>query len=403
LRTVHCLMSEEEQKKTKELDIPSPFEDLPLPRQKRIRRSVYFGSIVFLLLVAALVAGLYAYTSHKKRQAAAEWHPPGIPVKIIELEPVDLDEIIEATGVIQPHQEVTVTPEVSGKVIRIEADMGDTVAKDAPLVVLDDELIRLKVKQIRAQITKLTAMCEDAEKNLKRKEKLFRRKTISETDLDQAILADQTNQGLLAETAAQLDMALYELRHTTVRSPIPGNVTERYLEVGSLASPQVPVARIVNIEKARVVVGLIDEDVKRVRMGQEVVLKVDAFPEQEFVGRVTAIGSQADAHTLTFPVRVEWENAEDPVWPGMISRLSIKVEHHAGVIVVPREIIRDEGDRLAVFVVVDSLARKRTLTLGPRIKDMVIVSSGLEPGDRVVCVGHEILDDGLKVQIDTGD
>lgn len=393
-------MSQEKEDNAKTLDIPIPYEELPPFRQKRIRRYVYSASVVFLVLVVAFVAGLYAYTAHKKRQAAEEWQSPGIPVKVLDLELVDLDEVVEATGVIQPHQEVTVYPEVSAKVVRIEADLGDTVGTGAPLVVLDDELMSLRVRQIRAQITKLTAMCEDARKNRKRKEKLFRRKTVSESDLDQAILADQTNRGLLEEAEAQLDMALYDLRHATVRSPIEGNVTERFLEVGSLASPQTPVARIVNIDKVKVEVGLIDDEVKRIRVGQEVVLKVDAFHEKEFVGQVTAVGSQADARTLTFPVRVEWENKEGRLLPGMIARLLIKVEHHTDVLVVPREIIRDEGGRLVVFVVEGSVAKKRSLTLGPRRRESVIVSSGLKPGEKVVCVGHEILDDGLKVQID---
>jgi len=394
-------MSREEEKDVGTLEIPIPFEELPPDRQKRIRRSVYFGSAVFLLLVITFVAGLYAFTAQKKRQAAEEWQSPGVPVKVIEMMPTDLDEVIEATGVIQAHQEVTVYPEVSAKVLRIEADLGDSVEADVPLVVLDDELMRLRVRQIRAQITKLTAMCDDAEKNRKRKEKLFRRKTVSESDLDQAILADQTNRGLLEEAEAQLAMTLYDLRHATVRSPIAGNVTDRFLEVGSLASPQTAVAKIVNIDKIKVEVGLIDEEVKRVRLGQEVVLTVDVFPGQEFVGHVTAVGSQADATTLTFPARVEWDNMDARLLPGMIARLSIKVEHHSGVLVVPREIIRDEGGLLVAFVVVDAIAKKRFLTLGPRKKENVIVSSGLEPGEKVVCVGHEILDDGLKVQIDT--
>jgi len=394
-------MSQQEEKNVETLKIPIPFEELPRDRQKRIRRYVYIGSAVFLLLVVTFVAGLYAYTAQKKKQAAEEWQSPGVPVKVIEMKPVDLDEVVESTGVIQAHQEVTVYPEVSAKVLRIEADLGDSVAKDAPLVVLDDELMSLRVRQIRAQITKLTAMCDDAEKNRKRKEKLFRRKTVSESDLDQAILADQTNRGLLEEAEAQLEMALYDLRHATVRSPIAGNVAERFLEVGSLASPQTAVARIVNIENVKVEVGLIDDEVKRVHLGQDVVLRVDAFPEEEFMGRVTAVGNQADVQTLTFPVRVEWENRDTRLLPGMIARLSVKVEHHAGVLVVPREIIRDEGGRLVAFVVVDSVAKKRFLALGPRKKENVIVSSGLERGDKVVCVGHEILDDGLKVQIDT--
>jgi len=394
-------MSRKEEENVGTLEVPIPFEELPPDRQERIRRSVYFGSGVFLLLVVAFVAGLYGYTSHKKKQAAEGWQSPGIPVKVMDLSPTDLEEVVEATGVIQARQEVTVYPEVSARVLRVEADLGDTVETDAPLVVLDDELMNLRVRQIRAQITKLTAMCRDAEKNRKRKEKLFRRKTVSESDLDQAILADQTNRGLLEETEAQLEMALYDLRHATVRSPIAGNVTERFLEVGSFASPQTPVARIVNIDKIKVEVGLIDDEVKRVRLGQEVVLTVDVFPEREFVGRVTAVGSQADAQTLTFPVRVEWENMDARLLPGMIARLLIKVERHPGVLVVPREIIRDEGGRLVAFVVVDSVAKKRFLTLGPRKKENVIVWSGLKPGEKVVCVGHEILDDGLKVQIDS--
>lgn len=396
-------MRQETEDKVEGLDIPIPFEELPAHRQKRIKRYVYMGSLLFLLLVFAFVAGLYAYTASLKRQAVEEWKSPGIPVKVIELTEMDLDEVVEATAVIRARQEVTVYPEVSAKVLRIEADLGDTVAKAAPLVVLDDELMNLRVRQIRAQIAKLTAICEDAEKNLKRKEKLFRRKTVSESDLDQAILADQTNRGLLEEARAQLDMALYDLRHATVRSPISGNVVERLLEVGSLASPQTAVARIVNIDRVKVEVGLIDEDVKRVRVGQETVFQVDAFPEGRFIGKVTAVGSQADAETLTFPVRVELENGDGQLLPGMIARVSIRVEQHKGVLVVPREIIHDEGGRLAVFAVENSLAQKRFLTLGPREKEDVIVTSGLEAGERVVIVGHELLDDGFTVQIDTGD
>lgn len=385
------------------LDIPIPFEELPPDRQRRIRRYVYIGSGLFLLLVVIFVGGMNAYTSYKKKQAVEEWESPGIPVKVMELAPSDLEEVVESTAVIQARQEVTVYPEVNAKVLRIEADMGDTVVQDAPLVVLDDELMNLRVRQIRAQIAKLTAICEDAEKNLKRKEKLFHRKTVAESDLDQAILAEQTNRGLLEEASAQLEMALYDLRHATVRSPIPGNVAERFLEVGSLASPQTEVARIVNIDKVKVEVGLIDEEVKRVRIGQGVVLEVDSFPEEVFVGQVTAVGRQADAQTLTFPVRVEWENADARLLPGMIARVSIRVEHHKGVLVVPREIIHDEDGRLALFTVADSLAEKRFLTLGPGEKESVIVSTGLEAGDKVVIVGHEILDHGVKVQIDTGE
>ena len=396
-------MKQADEEKPGTLDIPIPFEELPPDRQKRIRRYVYIGSGVFLFLVVSFVVGLNAYTSYKKKQAVEEWQSPGIPVQVMDLAPSDLEEVVEATAVIQARQEVSVYPEVNAKVLRIEADLGDTVAQDAPLVVLDDELMNLRVRQIRAQIAKLTAICEDAEKNLKRKEKLFRRKTVSESDLDQAILADQTNRGLLEEAQAQLEMALYDLRHATVRSPIPGNVAERFLEVGSLASPQTAVARIVNIDKVKVEVGLIDDEVKRVRVGQGVVLEVDAFPEEVFVGQVTAVGRQADAQTLTFPVRVEWENTDRRLLPGMIARVSIRVEHHKGVLVVPREIIHDEGGRLALFTVVDSLAEKRFLTLGPGEKESVIVSSGLEAGDKVVVVGHEILDHGVKVQIDTGE
>ncbi len=385
--------------------IPVPFRDLPPHRQKRIRRSLYGGTLLFLALIVAFVAGFYVFTAHKKKQAAAVWQPPGIPVRVIDLRPGELDEVMEATGIIQAHREVTVYPEVSGKVVRVDADLGDTVAENAPLLTIDDELIRLKVRQIQAQLTKINALCRNAEKNLKRKEKLFRRKTVSETDYDQSVLAVQTNQGMLEEARAALDMARYELRHTTVRSPIPGKVTARFLEVGSRASPQIPVARVVNLDRVKVEIGLNDEEIRRVRVGQKARLTVDAFPDKELMGEVTAVGSQADANTLTFPVRVERVNSEpdDPLLPGMIARVSITVKEHRDVLVVPREIIHDEGGRLTAFVVEENRARKRRLTLGADEKGMVIVSEGLAPGDRVVCVGHQMLDEGIAVQIDEGD
>ncbi len=384
------------------VEIPSPFRDLPPERQKQIRRRVYVGSCLFLLVVAFSVAALNAYTSHKKRQAAAQWQPPGIPVQVLDIQTRDFEEVVEATGVIQPFQEVTVHPEVSGKVVRVEADLGDTVQTDAPLVSIDNELARLKVRQIQAQITKLKALSKDAEKNLQRKEKLFKRKTVSETDYDQASLAVQTNRGMLEEAETALEMARYELRHTVVRSPIRGRVAARFLEIGSLASPQTPVARVVNMEKVKVEVGLMDDEIRRVRVGQEVKLSVDALPGKGLMARVSAVGSQADEHTLTFPVRVERANSDPDslLLPGMIARLSIRVKHHRDVIVVPREIVHEESGRPTVFLVKDSRASKRRLTLGPSEKDMVIVTSGLVPGDHVVCVGHEILDEGLLVQID---
>lgn len=385
--------------------IPSPFRDLPPERQKQIRRRVYMGSGIFLLAVGFSVAGLYAYTAYKKKQAAAHWKPPGIPVQVLEIQPRDFEEVVETTGIILPCQEVTVYPEVSGKVVRVEADLGDKVQADSPLVSIDDELPRLKVRQIEAQITKLKALSRDAEKNLQRKEKLFKRKTVSETDYDQAYLAVQTNRGMLEEAEAALDMARYELRHTVVRSPICGRVTARFLEIGSLVSPQTPVAHVVNMEKVKVEIGLIDQEIQQVRVGQEVNLTVDALPAKELEARVTAVGSQADEDTLTFPVRVERLNSDPDslLLPGMIARLSIRVKQHLDVIVVPREIVHEESGRPTVFLVKDSRALKRHLTLGPNEKDMVIVTAGLVPGDRVVCVGHEILDEGLSVQIDEKD
>jgi len=350
-------------------EIPVPFRELPAHRQKRIRASLVAGTVLFLGLVLAFVTGFHMHTAHRKSQ------------------------------------EVTVYPEVSGKVVRVDADLGDTVAGDAPLATLDDELARMRVRQIQAQITKPDALCRNAEKALERKEKLYRKKTVSETDCDQAVQGVATNLGMLEEARAALDMALYELRHTTVRSPIPGKVTARFLEVGSLASPQTPVARVMNLDRVKVEIGLIDQEIRRVQVGQRVRLTVDAIPEKALEGEVTAVGSQADAGTLTFPVRAESANRDphDPLLPDMIARLPILVRHHRDVLSIPREIVRDQGGDLTAFVVEAGRARKRRLTLGPDEKERVAVSSGLAPGDRVVCVGHEMLDEGLAVQIDAGD
>ena len=386
------------------VDIPPPFSDLPFEKQEVLRKRIYRGGVIVFCMVIVFVVGMLWYVSYKKQQATEQWESPGVPVKVMELKPTALKEVVESTGVIQPIQEVTVYPEVSGKVVAIKADLGDELVSNDPLVVIDDELIRLKVKQMQAQISKMNIIVEDSEKNLKRLKKLYRGRTVSETDLDQARLAYETNKSTIAEAEAALDMALYELRHAVVRSPINGHVSERYLEVGSLVSPQSPVAKMVNISRIRVEMGLVDEEINRVRVGQEAVLMVDVFPKESFAGVVTAVGSQADARSLTFPVRVELDNSDPQhrLLPGMIARLSIKVALHDGVIVIPREIIHEKEQNYFAWVVEDDQARKRMLTLGPYAKEMVVVTSGLSSGDSLVVIGYEHLHEGLKVRIDEG-
>ena len=326
-----------------------------------------------------------------------------VPVEIFHVRPGEITESITATGTIEPFRDAFVASEASGRVTGVNVEVGDGVEVGDVLVQLDDELLRLALEQAEALQLQAKATYEKAAKDRERNERLYSDGSITEFELETARVSEQVSKSnyLLAE--AGLKMARRQLADTRITSPISGKVAERAVDVGETVAPGTPVAKIVEIDRLRVNIGLSAEQIVKVRKGQGVGLTVEAYRGIPFEGKVFTVGPEASPDTRTFPVEIIIQNSRDhPLKSGMVARVEVAVNVIEDVPLIPRDAILERSGDYIAYVVNGDTAQRRRLDLGAHSKEMVEVRSGIASGENVVVVGQENLNDGTKVNVRKG-
>jgi len=184
-----------------------------------------------------------------------------------------------------------------------------------------------------------------------------------------------------------------------VHAPFAGVVDRLLMEKGEFVDIGTALARLVQVHKVKVCVGIPERDIRHFASGDLVRVVFDALPDQEFEGRIHRIATTADMVTHTFDAEIELDNPEGHLKPGMMARASLMRNKHPDSIVIPifASVLLDE-DRY-VFVVEDGKARLRKIKVGIVQGSSVQVTSGLSEGELLVVAGQYDARDGEPVQV----
>ena len=357
--------------------------------------SVGFAAIVVALLTVSCTMSKEGGTEDKVSLEEA------VPVEVQAVERTTLTETMLTVGTVEAWHDVTVSAEGAGKVVEVRSDEGDPVERGDVIVRLDDELNALGVAQADAQVAMARANYRKAKRDLKRSEELFGTKDISESQIEMARLGVETAEAGLRSAEVALQMARRQLADTKVKSPISGKVAERYVDIGEMVSPGMPVATVIDLRRIRVEVTVSEEEIAQIEEGQRAYLTVDAYPDERFEGKVSMVGLKADRQTRSFPVDIEVpDNTGEKLKSGMIARAEIEVKTYSDVLLILQDAILEGTGEKIVYVIESNRAAKRPLTLGRRWDERVVVESGLEEGDRLVVAGQENLSEGAKVRVE---
>lgn len=207
--------------------------------------------------------------------------------------------------------------------------------------------------------------------------------------------------------AANLNKAQVKLSHCTLSVPTDSVVVSRNVEPGALAGPTREAFVVADVRRVKVVFGVPDVDVDRMKEGQEVRVALDALAGVPFKGRVVNISPSADQKGRTYDVTVMLENGDRKLKNGMIATISFS---HRGpakkVLLVPLSaLVRSPRnmDAYAVILAVEEsgklVARYREVTIGKALGNLVEVQDGLKPGEQVIVAGNNLVPDGQAVQI----
>jgi HlyD family secretion protein len=278
----------------------------------------------------------------------------------VAVERGDVVEVVGATGTVQAVTTVQVGSQVSGTIQSLNADFNTTVTKGRVLARLDPSLFQARVEQARANLIsaranldKAKAEVEDSRQKYERAKQLAAQQLLPQSDLDTAKATYEgaqaqvkASQAAVSQAAASVNQAQVDLGHTVITSPIDGVVIARSVDVGQTvaASLQAPVLfQIANDLRQLQVNASIDEaDVGRVKEGQEVDFRVDAYPEETFSGRLQQVRLQPTTvqNVVTYNAIIGVDNPQQRLMPGMTATVSIVVRRAQDVLRVPASALR---------------------------------------------------------------
>lgn len=199
---------------------------------------------------------------------------------------------------------------------------------------------------------------------------------------------------------ATVDRAItgLEFEPAKIRSPIAGIVGRVFLDIGDAVAPQVPVALVVRMNKVEVAINVVERDIPKVKTGLNAVIRVDAYPDSSFEGKVTMMSPVVDPVSRTSRAEITVDNRKGLLRPGMFARVDLVVREENDIVVVPADAVLGRMERYA-FIVEQGKAVRRPVILGIRESNRVQVLEGLSAGDTLVVVGQRVVDDGEEVTI----
>jgi len=355
------------------------------------------------LIVATLtLAALAAAVACKKpaAKAAADETFGAAPVKVFKVRRDRITEKITYTSTLEAWTKINVTPEVGGKIARINVQEGDRVAPGQVLAELETETIRLQLRQAQAAVAVAEAAYADALRNKERMDRLIKENAVSEQQREKVQLGFDSASAQLEQARAGLNLAQHALEVSILKAPFAGVIASKNAEVGDVINPMMGgaggVLTLMDYSRIKVDVAVSSEDIARIRKGQEVVLRVGAFPGRDFRGVVRVVNLTADPLNKKFGVEASFDNAEGLLRPGTFGDIIFELQSHENALVVPQKAVLENG---YVFIVEGGKAVKKTVALGLQNTTMIEVLDGLAEGAAVVVEGNYGLEEGAVVQV----
>jgi multidrug efflux system membrane fusion protein len=363
------------------------------PRPKTLR----WLAIVALLLVVVL-GGLYGFNRFRTQAIAnffAHNKPPPAQVSAVVAETQSVPRFARGIGSLAAVHQVTINPEVGGRVTRIFFEAGQGVKAGDPLVQINDA-------PDRGDLASYQAQARLAEITLGRSKQLVKRQFTPQQTVDQ-------NQGQLDQMNAMVQKTEATIAQKLIRAPFSGQLGIRQIEVGQYLTPGAPIVTLTDLSTLYVNFTLASRMRSQVSVGQRVDVSADAFPGRVFTAKITTIEPQISADTRTIAVQATMPNPDNALLPGMFVDAAVVLPPQPDMVIVPETAVEYTLYGDSVYVVREAgkdangqpiLKAVRTpVKTGTRWGDKVAIDKGLKPGERVVAAGQVKLQNGVQVAV----
>ena len=389
-----------------------------------------------LALGGALLSGAVLAGCDKADRATAKSAPPGVPVTVADVMVRDVPVQIRAIGNVQPLATVSVLSMINGEVMKVHFGEGQEVPAGSMLFTIDPRQLQAAllqaqatlaqhqavVKQAEANLAKDTAELENAKVEEERYKKLveggfvareqydqIRTKELTLTaTLDADRAAVDTAKALVRADEAAVENVRVQLSYTEIRAPIGGRTGNLLLHQGNVVkandvgNPMVVINRIHPIYVTFSVPEAQLAEIVRYRAAGDLMVEaqVAGAPGGVVRGKLTFVNNTVDPSTGTIQLKATFENNENALWPGQFVNVAVTLTRQPGALVVPSQAVQTGQKGQYVFVVkADQTVEARPVVPGAPDGRDVVITSGVQAGERVVTDGQLRLVPGARVDV----
>lgn len=374
-----------------------------------------------MLLITTLTVGtITSLVGCSKVEGRAE--APARPVKVAPVQPQTTQGRIRYSVSVQPYEQVTVAFKAGGYIDSVlrrrDADgrlrtlqPGDVVSAGTVVARVRTADYRERVNQAESSLREIEASVVKARLDLDRAETLFASASLTKPDLDAAKAAYDAAMARTDSGRAQVELARIALADCELTAPINGVVLERRIEDGMLVGSGSVGFVLGRVADVKAVFGVPDSLVQRMNPGQPITMTTEAHPGSMFSGRVTAVAPSADPQSRVFNIEITIPNGDGRLRPGMIGTIEVPTDNASaagagsGSAVPLAAVVRSNTspEGYSVFVVDaangQTVARARSVVLGPASGNDISVMSGVSLGERVIVMGASLVNNGDPVRV----
>lgn len=410
-------------------------KELLSSKQKKITA---FGGIVILALALVAVFHSSVFKNTDTAKSKQEAVKAVVDVKVVQA--ADMSKKVSLVGQTVPAAQVDIVAKYSGRVIRVEAELGQQVLSGQTLLVQDIADLDLAIAQadaarkqahaeasetavtFEASYSKAQTDYQRALASYERYKSLYDQGAVSREAFDTiqqqmlntkatlSIYANQLASGdtpaavaskraALAKAEINIDALAKQRDDMILRAPRDGIIGFRQVEVGTYVQPGQKILSVVDNSSIYVDCQVSEQDVAAMKVGQTVELQLEALGRM-YGGKVIYISPAADAKTQSFVARIALTNADNSVKSGMFARGQIEVMQKSQALFIPKEALLEKNGEYSIFVITENnKAENRNVKLGLRNDQEVEIISGLKAGDMVAVTNLARLRPGMEVTV----
>jgi len=367
--------------------------------QPTIRRPKTILWLVIVGLLLSLVIGvLYGFNRLREQGMAAYFannKPPPAQISAAEVKTEAVPRFATGIGSVTAIHQVTINPEVGGRVTKIFFEPGASVKAGDPLAQLNDG-------PERGDLASYEAQARWAQTTLERSNQLAQREFAARETVDQKQSQLDQARAMIIKTEALIAQKL-------IRAPFSGQLGTRQVEVGQYLNPGAAIVTLTDLSTLYVNFTLPSQMRAQISVGQRVNVTADAFPGRTFDAEITTVEPQISANTRTMTIQATMQNPQNALLPGMFINAAVVLPPQPDVMVLPETAVDYTLYGDSVYVIREDgndangrpkfKAVRTPVKTGGRVGGKVAILQGLEPGDRVIAAGQVKVQNGAPVAI----